>query len=259
MNASNSVTKFLKRTVENFCRGYGYDIRKIDSDPSVAGMPQSRMDYLFESYGVDLVLDAGANTGQYASRIQDEGFGGDIVSFEPVSSAHKLLCENQKNSRNPKWHVFERVALGDKNGSVEINISANSVCSSILPVLQDCIDTMEESRSIGKEPVDMRTLDSVAASYLSASKRPFLKLDVQGFESAVLSGAPETLKKLVGIQTEVSFAPLYAGQASFIEIYTKLADLGFVVREIVPVFRDSNTCDLLQADFIFFKENHFRP
>jgi hypothetical protein len=38
---------------------------------------------------IDLLLDVGANTGQYAQSAREAGFQNTIVSFEPLSEAHK--------------------------------------------------------------------------------------------------------------------------------------------------------------------------
>ena len=53
----------------------------------------------FDAFGIDLVFDVGANTGQFASEIRDSGFNGRIVSFEPLSSAHR-----QRMKSAPRIH-----------------------------------------------------------------------------------------------------------------------------------------------------------
>lgn len=49
------------------------------------------------------------------------GYGGKVVSFEPLSSAYEKLIENSKG--NKRWEVAERCALGDENGEIQINIA----------------------------------------------------------------------------------------------------------------------------------------
>ncbi len=59
-------------------------------------------------YGVDLVLDVGANTGQFAEEIRRESYSGEFVSFEPLFRPFKTLIESvpaikNGNVDNPDW------------------------------------------------------------------------------------------------------------------------------------------------------------
>ena len=46
-------------------------------------------------FEVDLVLDVGANVGQFASELRNVGFQGEIISFEPVSYTHLDVYKRQ--------------------------------------------------------------------------------------------------------------------------------------------------------------------
>ncbi len=82
---------------------------------------------VFDRYGIDLVLDVGANGGQYAGVLRDYGFTGDIVSFEPVSSEFAKLAAAAKG--DARWTVLN-YALGSNEAEQTINIMASSVFSS---------------------------------------------------------------------------------------------------------------------------------
>ena len=105
----------------------------------------------------NVLLDIGANTGQFASEIRQKGYGGKIISFEPLVNARKKLIDNASKDKN--WIVHEQVALGDHNGFVDINISKNSVSSSILPMLSSHSDAEVNSVYIGNERTPIITLD----------------------------------------------------------------------------------------------------
>jgi hypothetical protein len=82
----------------------------------------------------------------------------------------------------------------------------------------------------------------------------FLKLDVQGAEMMVLSGATDSLKRsIAGIQVEMSLDALYEGQSSAWEIDRFLQEQGFRCWDMIPGFVDPSTLRLLQYDGIYFK------
>ena len=189
--------------------------------------------------------------GQFARHLRDAGFRGRIISFEASVKAHSILVNNARGDAN--WTIASRMAVGDRDGKTTINISQNSVSSSILPILGTHLQAEPESRYIASEEVNMRRLDSVASDFLSNGDRIFLKLDVQGFESEVLRGAHELLTRICGIRLEMSLVPLYEGEDLFDSMLQRLRGLGFVLWSLVPGFVDKNTGRLLQVDGVFFK------
>ena len=56
--------------------------------------------YLLNSFlnynSIDLVLDVGANSGQYALSLRRFGYKNKIISFEPGSEAYLNLIKNSK-------------------------------------------------------------------------------------------------------------------------------------------------------------------
>jgi FkbM family methyltransferase len=206
---------------------------------------------LLAVHDINVVLDVGANTGQFARNLRDAGFKGRIVSFEPSELAHSKLLKAAK--MDPQWTVAPRGAIGDHDGKVTINISRNSVSSSLLPMLATHLAAEPESCYVGTEEVELHRLDTIAADFASDHDHTFLKLDVQGFEYEVLQGAPCLLKRICGIQLELSLVPLYQGQQLFDPMLHWLQELGFELWSLVPSFVDWNTGRLLQADGIFFR------
>jgi len=220
--------------------------------PSRPARPFPRLVTSLQSFGVDLVLDVGANRGQFASQIRQGGYSGNIVSFEPLSEAHGNL--SQASGGDARWKVYPRCALGDHDGEVEINIAGNSLSSSILPMLETHRSAAPESIYQGKEVVPVKTIDSVTKSYLKKSHAPFLKIDTQGFEWQVLDGARETLPQIRGVLLELSLVPLYDGQHLWREIIERLEAAGFLLWAFEPVFHDPHDGRTLQVDGVFFRK-----
>jgi hypothetical protein len=82
---------------------------------------------------IDLLLDVGANIGQYVIENRQQGYLGQVVSFEPLPQAYDTLLENAAG--DPLWMLQARCAVGSAIGETVIHISKNSYSSSLLPML----------------------------------------------------------------------------------------------------------------------------
>jgi FkbM family methyltransferase len=240
----------FKRLARKTARRLGYDITRYSEDRD--------FDFIFSRalvrHKVDLILDVGANTGQFAAGIRNAGYTEQIISFEPMSVEYTQLLH--LSSHDSKWDVAPRMAIGDTDGEVEINIAGNSGSSSILSMLDLHRQAAPESAYSSKEAVEIRKLDTLTEQIISPKyENIFLKIDVQGYECAVLEGAKETLSRVVGIFCECSFVPLYEGEANWISLVEKIEKMGFGVWGIVPGFSELGTGRVLQADFLFFRES----
>jgi FkbM family methyltransferase len=235
--------KFLKQ-VRLFCRKMGRDL--LPYDP--VHHPLARRAKLFQTYGIDLVFDIGANTGQFAQELRETGYAGRIVSFEPLSTAFRDL---QRWARADGDWMAVNAAVGQRDGTIELNIAENSTSSSILEMLPSHLRAEPQSAFKDKERVRIIKLDSVFDDYCSASNRAYLKIDVQGFEEQVLEGARCTLPKFHALQVEMSLIPLYAGQPLFADLLEYLTERGFAMVGLEPVFIDPASAEVLQVDGIF--------
>jgi FkbM family methyltransferase len=201
---------------------------------------------------VDLVLDVGANVGQFARELRRQAaYRGRIVSFEPTTAAHRALCAAAKF--DPLWEIGPRAAIGARRGTIEINIAGNSVSSSVLTMLESHEKAAPTSRYKAKETVDIFPLDEIAGRFFEAETRAFLKVDTQGYEAEVLLGAPGILQKAVGVQLEVSLVPLYEGQALMPALFELLGKAGLELWALAPAFADPDSGRLLQFDAAFFR------
>ena len=200
--------------------------------------------------GVEVVLDVGANTGQFAQGLRRSGYAGQIVSFEPLSEAHAALSKAAAD--DPLWDVAARCALGAAEGQAEINVAANSYSSSLLPMLAAHEEAAPHSAYRDKESCAVITLDSfVARSFADPTVSFGLKIDTQGFEAAVLAGAARILPQVNVVLCEMSLVPLYEGAPSMIELSRMLAAQGFRCVALGPAFEDPRSGDLLQVDGVF--------
>ena len=244
------MNRHLKNTLRSLAEASGLEVRKT----SVYTSQKLRHHLLFSQLPIDLVLDAGANTGQFVHQCRAAGYKGEIISFEPSAAAHASLLRSAAS--DPLWTVADRTALGATTGEVEINIAANSFSSSILPMLDSHLAAAPNSAYLQKEKVPLRRLDDLFADRLTATaaapnRHIFLKLDVQGYESHVLAGATQLLHHTLAVQLEMSLLPLYDGETLMPQMQADMTAKGFDLWDLEPSFRDPATGRLLQIDAIF--------
>jgi FkbM family methyltransferase len=238
----------FKHALRSLAETTGHEVKKT----SVYSSPKLRLHLLFSQLHIDLVLDVGANTGQFARHCRAAGYRGKILSFEPSASAHAALLHSAAS--DPLWSVPDRMALGAANGETEINIALNSYSSSILPMLDTHLSAAPNSAYLQKEKVPLRRLDDVLTNLLATTASNhtiLLKLDVQGYESHVLAGATQTLANTAALQLEMSLLPLYEGETLMPQMLANLTAQGFDLWDLEPSFRDPATGRLLQVDGIF--------
>jgi FkbM family methyltransferase len=239
----NNFIKIIKK----YIRSLGFDIHHLSPDSNTSFQLLKGL----ERFNVDIVFDIGANTGQFASELRSVGFGKRIVSFEPLPEAYTELIN--KSHYDLLWDVHSRVAIGDFDGEIEINIAGNSVSSSVLPMLDSHSVAAEGSAYVGKLKVPIVRLDSIISKYIKPSERYFIKIDTQGFEWQVLDGASEALANAQGVLCELSLVYLYEGQKLWMEMIDRLEAEGFTLWMIQKGFIDPHDGRTLQIDAIFFK------
>ena len=194
---------------------------------------------------IDVVLDVGANAGFYAERLRRAGYCGRMVSLEPLSEAFGEL--QRRCAGDPRW-TARRLALGDADGEAEIHVAANSWSSSLLDMGERHLRSAPESAYVTAEPVPVARLDSVWSDLVRDGERVFLKLDVQGFELHVIQGAPDSLGRVEGLQTELSLVSLYEGDAGWRDVLDLLHGHGFELAGLDAGFEDPETGRMLQFD-----------
>jgi FkbM family methyltransferase len=208
-----------------------------------------RFVYALHQHGIDTVIDIGANTGQFGQLLRRSGYAGRVHSVEPLQSAYRDL--QARAAGDPLW-TTQRAAVSDEAGVITMNVSANSVSSSVLPILNSSVDAAPQTSYVATEQVPTTTVDVIVAEQRITPERSLLKIDVQGLEQAVLDGAAKTLAGFAAIRTELSLVALYQGQALMPEITEHLSRHGFELWLIEPGFTEPRTRRLLQIDGVFF-------
>lgn len=182
---------------------------------------------------IDLVVDVGANLGQFAGDVRDRGYAGRIHSFEPVGKIFAAL--EQRVARDPQWQAT-RTALGAAPGEVQINLYDNHTLNSLHALDDGNARRLDVDPTVlGTETVPIATLDDLLAN--DPARSIFLKIDTQGHERAVLEGARAVLERTSALLLELPVLPLYEQSWSFNEALAYIDALGFTPAQ----FRTVNT------------------
>lgn len=210
--------------------------------------PADRRARLLSTYDVDLVVDVGANAGQYASSLRAAGYERRIASFEPLSEPYRRLAA--ASAEDAAWDSWQ-LALGARSGIAPINVAQDTRNSSLLAVGEHHLRAVPDSRALGVETVGVERLDVLWPRIADGARSPYLKLDTQGYELEVLHGASAVLGAIVLVEAELSLLPTYEAGPLFGDVVAFLAEHGFVPIAFEGVLDDVETGEMLQADAIF--------
>jgi FkbM family methyltransferase len=222
-----NTTKNIKRKLENFIF--------LDKTKLYEVWEQQQLTKLFDRFGIDCIFDVGANYGQYATMLRKKcGYKGLIISFEPIPDAAKYLRE--LSSHDPLWIVKE-MALSDKKGETNFNIMMSNQFSSISEPTHSETELFTNSNKIEHViSVKKDNLNNVYTELLDAYsfKKPFLKLDTQGFDIEIVKHAKDCIGSFIGLQGELAVKKIYSDSVYFCDAIKFYESLGFTLSAFVP-------------------------
>jgi len=197
----------------------------------------------------DLVIDVGANRGQFTLDVVSALPSARVIAFEPLPSEAAVFRRIFASHPNVELRTH---ALGSKSERREMHIAKAADSSSLLDFTprQEAINP--GTGVVGAVDVDVLTLDQVLDDLFADRSLPrpsLLKADVQGYELEVLRGGERHLSALGWIYVEVSFVELYRGQPLAYEVVNYLSPRGFGLVDAVISSRLRGRS--IQADFLF--------
>lgn len=160
------------------------------------------------------VVDVGANVGQWSTMLLDLIVPEKLVIIEPQPAAFAELQRRFGGNGNVELH---NVAVGDRDGITKLRVTRDSTGASVLPPRDEMRALIGQNWTVEAEiECPMQTLDMLLADLPEIS---LLKIDVQGFEKAVLAGAAQSLVRTNFLLIELNYMPQYVGGSWFGEIH----------------------------------------
>jgi FkbM family methyltransferase len=200
--------------------------------------PLLELDYLerfTSTYQIDCVFDVGANEGQYASNLRHKlNYEGLIISFEPVPDVAAIL--KARAARDPKWIVAE-LALDNSVHDATFKVMHRSTYSSLRDPCKNIDPQFAGLNKVVQEiKLSTETLDNAYKRYKQqlGFTRPFLKVDTQGNDVRVVEGAAGCISEFFGLQSELTFRPIYEQTIGYRAALDYYASLGFELGALVP-------------------------
>lgn len=193
----NSLLLFLESF---FTKTYFYKINKFLYFLSVKGMgidnkfslvhigDRMLMAMLLKKTGKQVVIDVGANVGNYAEEVLNYNSDVDLYAFEPHPKTFLTLEEKAKKIG------FKTINKGCANtiGKLKFYDYANNDGSEHATLLEGVFTDLYHNKTVVHE-VEVTTLDS----FIEENKIEYidlLKIDTEGFEYSVMSGCLHSIK-----------------------------------------------------------------
>jgi FkbM family methyltransferase len=176
-----------------------------------------------------LVVDIGANIGEFTSIIRRLEPTSRVLAFEPAPQPRARL---QERFAGDMQVTIDSHALSDRAGIAELNVTADSVLSSLLPMRTESADLYG---SYGAGVVSRPQVETARLDDLVTEPVRVLKIDVQGNETALLAGAERTIAQTDAVLIELMLVSHYEGDATFFELHPRMLELDFMLRSLGPV------------------------
>jgi FkbM family methyltransferase len=196
---------------------------------------QEHLRRLLEYLSVDCVFDVGASAGQYARMLRRETkFAGRIISFEPIPWRAN---EMRRAAAHDDLWTIENIALASTTGEGQFNVMAANQFSSLgTPIHDDTRFFIKQNVIERRINVRKETLESAyrRLKNMHQFKRPFLKMDTQGFHITILKSGADIACQFVGLQSELAIKRVYQESVDFREAISIYNEFGFHLSAFVP-------------------------
>jgi FkbM family methyltransferase len=185
-----------------------------------------------------VIFDVGANHGDFSKAASVCFPQADVFLFEPLPLLRSILESEVTRHRN-QWH-FHPIALGASEGHLPLYVDpANDTIGSLAGFSESYNKMHNQSpnrSNTAKIEVPIESLDNFCQRE-RIGQIDLIKIDVEGFEFAVLDGSSEMLGNTKAIIIELSLVRKAEGKPEpLLDMVNRLTQYGFYIVALFPSF-----------------------
>ncbi len=245
----NELKRFFKRNSHNLIfkvlAGFGRALNRLyeNRNHDIYSNGELVVIKKLAKFSPSVIIDGGANIGDYSLIFNQMIPGCKIFAFEPVKSTYNELKVRIKEHKNIE--PIEKGLYSD-NCTKEINLFDLRTHSSHSTLY----DIKNSFRPIDKCFIDLVRGDDFMEEK-GIDKIDYLKLDIEGAEYDAILGFEKHFraKKIKAVQFEFGYINI-STKKLLIDFYTLFEDYGYTVGKIFPKYVEFRDYDFKYEDFI---------
>lgn len=173
-----------------------------------------------------IVLDVGANEGEFTDLVVGVSEKLRVLSFEPHPQTYQRL--QRRFANNPRVQLLN-CAVGRELGKISLFDRSSSDGSVFASVFRDAIEDLHHEDRANEHTVELISLDSLDIE----GNIGLIKIDVEGFEMAVLQGTQNLIRNKQPKFLIIEFNEMNVASHTFLK--DMCAELrGYKVERILP-------------------------
>jgi FkbM family methyltransferase len=219
--------------------------------------PQKFFQFLVNQ-SAPIILDVGAHRGESVRFFKEIFPDCKIYSFEPDPDNFEELkkCCDEINAAFGRGGgaVGFNQAVGDRSGLAQFFKQDISHLGGLLPINKRSEDSLGYAEKALNQSISVQviTLDEFFIKNC-LQHIDLLKIDVQGFEAAVLSGAKKALQETSCCTIEVSFYDFYENSSSLLLVEQAMRNAGMILWDISKVSKNPKNLRTDWAELVYVR------
>jgi FkbM family methyltransferase len=233
----------IKRAIQSTLRTFGYRLSRLSDVPPTYGL--SSFFPLLSGFGFNPkhILDIGANRGNWTREATRYFPRADYTLVEPQDELKIHVQDLIDQGYQIHWI---NAGASDQPGILQLNVSRHSDTSSTFCQWSDSEASTDYIKQI---PVRVRMVNEIVAS-TGLPTPEMVKIDAEGFDLKVFSGASELFGKTDIFLTECAIAP-QDQENTALAMIQKMAGSGYHLIDITDMNRSPKSGVLWLCEFAF--------